>query len=115
MIRRPPRSTLFPYTTLFRSRSLEHVRHDDHAQAAQPVATRDDIRKAHPGDGRETPVPRPVEYLDHAGREPPGHGVDGYQDAPRNEDSRADLGWHPTGGRAITAGSLNPSGSPLHL
>src|SRR5947199_3683854 len=25
MIRRPPRSTLFPYTTLFRSRSLERV------------------------------------------------------------------------------------------
>src|SRR5690554_7283749 len=25
MIRRPPRSTLFPYTTLFRSRGLEHV------------------------------------------------------------------------------------------
>src|SRR3712207_7902158 len=24
MIRRPPRSTLFPYTTLFRSQSLEH-------------------------------------------------------------------------------------------
>src|SRR3712207_8524788 len=24
MIRRPPRSTLFPYTTLFRSLSLEH-------------------------------------------------------------------------------------------
>src|SRR6266481_7508299 len=27
MIRRPPRSTLFPYTTLFRSRGLAH-RHD---------------------------------------------------------------------------------------
>src|SRR2546430_11107824 len=26
MIRRPPRSTLFPYTTLFRSRSLHVVR-----------------------------------------------------------------------------------------
>src|SRR3712207_7150968 len=26
MIRRPPRSTLFPYTTLFRSASLEHGR-----------------------------------------------------------------------------------------
>src|SRR5260221_7127528 len=26
MIRRPPRSTLFPYTTLFRSRSLERRR-----------------------------------------------------------------------------------------
>src|SRR2546425_3785979 len=25
MIRRPPRSTLFPYTTLFRSRELENV------------------------------------------------------------------------------------------
>src|SRR2546425_650024 len=25
MIRRPPRSTLFPYTTLFRSRELDHV------------------------------------------------------------------------------------------
>src|SRR5438034_10904589 len=25
MLRRPPRSTLFPYTTLFRSRSLKHM------------------------------------------------------------------------------------------
>src|SRR5258708_17720691 len=29
MIRRPPRSTLFPYTTLFRSRCGERVPHDD--------------------------------------------------------------------------------------
>src|SRR5256885_13323793 len=28
MIRRPPRSTLFPYTTLFRSRLLEFMRGD---------------------------------------------------------------------------------------
>src|SRR2546426_9405659 len=28
MIRRPPRSTLFPYTTLFRSRSLGRREHD---------------------------------------------------------------------------------------
>src|SRR5260370_16627898 len=27
MIRRPPRSTLFPYTTLFRSRSMHHGGH----------------------------------------------------------------------------------------
>src|SRR2546421_6956675 len=26
MIRRPPRSTLFPYTTLFRSNTIQHVR-----------------------------------------------------------------------------------------
>src|SRR2546430_8926193 len=28
MIRRPPRSTLFPYTTLFRSVGLEYVEHE---------------------------------------------------------------------------------------
>src|SRR5256885_7550749 len=36
MIRRPPRSTLFPYTTLFRSRSgvvgIEHRRADGHCK-----------------------------------------------------------------------------------
>src|SRR5256885_10055363 len=29
MIRRPPRSTLFPYTTLFRSTTLRRTGHDD--------------------------------------------------------------------------------------
>src|SRR3712207_8853154 len=35
MIRRPPRSTLFPYTTLFRSRSSRLMRqvHGDHGSA----------------------------------------------------------------------------------
>src|SRR5690349_24186245 len=36
MIRRPPRSTLFPYTTLFRSRSL---RRNDRGGAASSFAT----------------------------------------------------------------------------
>src|SRR3712207_7408224 len=31
MIRRPPRSTLFPYTTLFRSAQADPVVGDDHA------------------------------------------------------------------------------------
>src|SRR5438552_16451728 len=47
MIRRPPRSTLFPYTTLFRSREvnrLEPVSHD-----AQPMRTGGD---RHAGLGR---------------------------------------------------------------
>src|SRR2546422_7320365 len=35
MIRRPPRSTLFPYTTLFRSRFYEQAR----ADTAHPLAT----------------------------------------------------------------------------
>src|SRR5256885_10737375 len=30
MIRRPPRSTLFPYTTLFRSRHASHPSHSSH-------------------------------------------------------------------------------------
>src|SRR5256885_10510783 len=36
MIRRPPRSTLFPYTTLFRSEGLQHVDRGD-------VDARDDL------------------------------------------------------------------------
>src|SRR5437762_11442615 len=34
MIRRPPRSTLFPYTTLFRSIDAEH---DDDAEPVEPI------------------------------------------------------------------------------
>src|SRR2546427_420545 len=34
MIRRPPRSTLFPYTTLFRSRKAPHVNHRSSALVA---------------------------------------------------------------------------------
>src|SRR2546426_12623765 len=48
MIRRPPRSTLFPYTTLFRSRALLERRRDldghglaRHALAGEPVALAD--------------------------------------------------------------------------
>src|SRR3712207_8166179 len=38
MIRRPPRSTLFPYTTLFRSRHCAVVvRHDAHARPPDEV------------------------------------------------------------------------------
>src|SRR3712207_7610713 len=40
MIRRPPRSTLFPYTTLFRSRTVERAR-----QAVGRVTSRASQRK----------------------------------------------------------------------
>src|SRR3712207_7523867 len=36
MIRRPPRSTLFPYTTLFRSNFPERVLHRDLVAAERP-------------------------------------------------------------------------------
>src|SRR5690348_18108629 len=36
MLRRPPSSTLFPYTTLFRSVLLLAVSHDQHVQSLAP-------------------------------------------------------------------------------
>src|SRR3712207_6981933 len=39
MIRRPPRSTLFPYTTLFRSPATISARHPWHAPTRHPDAT----------------------------------------------------------------------------
>src|SRR5258708_10040723 len=40
MIRRPPRSTLFPYTTLFRSREVlgDPIGHDERARTFRPRA-----------------------------------------------------------------------------
>src|SRR5256885_2841243 len=40
MIRRPPRSTLFPYTTLFRSRVHDRLHLGQSALAAQPRGKR---------------------------------------------------------------------------
>src|SRR2546425_3829348 len=55
MIRRPPRSTLFPYTTLFRSHDDGHAcpRADPHRQRHGPdegVVARADILKIHDED-----------------------------------------------------------------
>src|SRR3989449_10697844 len=46
MIRRPPRSTLFPYTTLFRSRVDVHVDLAAHAEAVRQIDPRLD-RETH--------------------------------------------------------------------
>src|SRR3712207_7104593 len=62
MIRRPPRSTLFPYTTLFRSGQLQHVRGAELVDA--PVDLRgasevDDRRAVQDEvDGAQEPAPR---------------------------------------------------------
>src|SRR5690349_22700231 len=48
MIRRPPRSTLFPYTTLFRSREHGRECHIGVADDRTPGKRRDDHRN-HPG------------------------------------------------------------------
>src|SRR3712207_7652284 len=49
MIRRPPRSTLFPYTTLFRSAQLPHL------DASVPAAGRQECTVRAESDGRNIP------------------------------------------------------------
>src|SRR3712207_7249362 len=55
MIRRPPRSTLFPYTTLFRSQTLlpSQGNHRLNAKTAQQLGV--DVCKAHIGQGVRSP------------------------------------------------------------
>src|SRR3712207_8351408 len=53
MIRRPPRSTLFPYTTLFRSHALRR-REDEFGVAGMKVVWRQELgdegHRVHPGE-----------------------------------------------------------------
>src|SRR3712207_7618296 len=55
MIRRPPRSTLFPYTTLFRSRRREHRQVTAALEGVQ-LGTGNDLGQALPGLERRVPV-----------------------------------------------------------
>src|SRR2546422_4643934 len=53
MIRRPPRSTLFPYTTLFRSSYLEQATPPSSSRPASPPPARAGrVRPARAGGGR---------------------------------------------------------------
>src|SRR3989442_6866215 len=69
MIRRPPRSTLFPYTTLFRSDHLEPARLREQPRGLLPVLPRRDdegLRGREPGEElRGEPDPR-VRLLDRS-------------------------------------------------
>src|SRR3712207_7809037 len=55
MIRRPPRSTLFPYTTLFRSRR-PHRRAGPPHPAADGHVARGDVRGGAAGEGGGVPA-----------------------------------------------------------
>src|SRR2546430_14859801 len=77
MIRRPPRSTLFPYTTLFRSGTLPETgvleEHADGGEAAQHGATppfeHAELQQVHPGE----PCRRPEQEVAEA-RPAPARG-----------------------------------------
>src|SRR2546426_8141649 len=65
MIRRPPRSTLFPYTTLFRSGRLDEsqellLRRD---RTGSEVAARDRGHKVSQGEGEAARLPREIRHL----------------------------------------------------
>src|SRR5256885_3781278 len=53
MIRRPPRSTLFPYTTLFRSANGHR---DQGQRRSEQAAGHARSARRHPDPGRRTPV-----------------------------------------------------------
>src|SRR3712207_7455230 len=72
MIRRPPRSTLFPYTTLFRSR-LGRLRRGHEAEAGRGLLRvpghRDGIANRDGADrpaGRRGVAPRPLPWWERA-------------------------------------------------
>src|SRR3712207_8421203 len=58
MIRRPPRSTLFPYTTLFRSELV--------AAAGRRQRVQDDVDRE--GDDGDPPLPLALGEVDHGQR-----------------------------------------------
>src|SRR2546427_12719308 len=78
MIRRPPRSTLFPYTTLFRSGVADRELHQHqivaarHAQVGGAVA---EVVAVMLGDGHELVVLRHVEGLAHGAVEAVADGL----------------------------------------
>src|SRR2546430_7144795 len=86
MIRRPPRSTLFPYTTLFRSHALR-VRHEELEHAVLGRPERDRARAHH------HPMASLIEHqalefdelVDAVGTAAAQHCVDARQQLPRRE------------------------------
>src|SRR3712207_8511244 len=84
MIRRPPRSTLFPYTTLFRSRALSAAR--GHVGGVR-------VRRPRPGgDARRVPgrVPAGVRG---AGVRVPVHGRERDRKSTRLNSSHANISY----------------------
>src|SRR5690349_22597410 len=82
MIRRPPRTTLFPYTTLFRS--LPEAQRLDHD--VQPGHDRDDDGEAEDGPGHC--MPEPV-----MGERPQGQGEQQDRKSTRLNSSHVEISY----------------------
>src|SRR3989449_5571630 len=99
MIRRPPRSTLFPYTTLFRSRMR------DAATLAGPTVMARRAAAVRCGEDRD-----PADRDDPFGREPLGHAVPDHLLGAVQRHRRGGLPPPGPGG-----GERVPPGSPEQL
>src|SRR2546422_3391838 len=82
MIRRPPRSTLFPYTTLFRSRPVLAADLDRHDLVREPAA---------PRGLRGLPVRTERELVECRARELPALGDDRSEEHTSELQSRLHL------------------------
>src|SRR2546425_250985 len=105
MIRRPPRSTLFPYTTLFRSahpppHHLHHRRPAAHHDAAAPA-------HHHHRDAAAAPHDHPPPRVDHLAHPPPHHLH--HRRPPPHHDPAAPAHHHP---RAAARAPLPPPPPP---
>src|SRR3712207_7193206 len=86
MIRRPPRSTLFPYTTLFRSLAVRRLR-DVLAQLREPTV---DL----PGVAAPYDLPHVVELVHQPGAAPVGDdGVGQDRKSTRLNSSHANISY----------------------
>src|SRR2546422_6482040 len=106
MIRRPPRSTLFPYTTLFRSRRFDHgpcreVPHDAHGHEEARRRSGAGGARHHEEDRARADVPSgpaPIGGRDGVAREgPPAPGGTPRRVGQRwpGTETKGEKGWTP--------------------
>src|SRR3712207_7542077 len=86
MIRRPPRSTLFPYTTLFRS---EHLGDEDAVEEAADGGVDERARRVAVEAQRVHAVDDDRDGQQH--RDPPRPAVQGARPGPRSEEHTSEL------------------------
>src|SRR3712207_7428114 len=91
MIRRPPRSTLFPYTTLFRSQCRMAVA----AQREAKAALQHDVDLAVPGDllSRLQAIPFTADVPGSGGVGAVSAGADGDRESTRLKSSHAHISY----------------------
>src|SRR2546430_17122880 len=99
MIRRPPRSTLFPYTTLFRSnqeaadRSLEAAGRRLHDAAEHRVETADDNVPEDSSSGARDGVEQPARRVVAASAASNGHAANRSEERRVGKECRSR--WSP--------------------